>query len=228
MNEYLNADTKDIFLGDERTDEFLAHHGIQGMKWGVSNGPPYPLSSAEHNKVVSKAKDAAKVAGSAIKKAGSATVKAAKKTKENIDKKVADKKAEKKEQEIRNLTPKTFTENKAKYSDEEVARIANRLRMEQQIADLGRNQTDKGSNFVSKTLKTTAENAFRDVATATATTMVERAFGSRDQGVGTMIREEFSRMRGSQRKTSTAQEKTIKDQANKIKELNDKVKELGG
>ena len=35
---------------DERVDDFLAHHGIQGMKWGVSNGPPYPLSDAKHDK----------------------------------------------------------------------------------------------------------------------------------------------------------------------------------
>ena len=23
----------------------LYHHGIQGQKWGVTNGPPYPLDS---------------------------------------------------------------------------------------------------------------------------------------------------------------------------------------
>lgn len=25
--------------------EFLAHHGVDGQKWGVQNGPPYPLNS---------------------------------------------------------------------------------------------------------------------------------------------------------------------------------------
>ena len=24
--------------------DYIAHHGIQGQKWGVRNGPPYPLS----------------------------------------------------------------------------------------------------------------------------------------------------------------------------------------
>ena len=24
-------------------DYFLAHHGVRGQKWGVKNGPPYPL-----------------------------------------------------------------------------------------------------------------------------------------------------------------------------------------
>lgn len=211
-------------MDNERVDNFLAHHGIQGMQWGVSNGPPYPLSDAEHRRVVNKAKTAAKAAGNAVKKVGSATVKVARKVKEHQE----EKKAEKKEQEIRELTPKTFSENKSKYSDEEVFRIANRLKLEQQISDLGKPQTDKGSNFISNTLKTVSGNAFKDVATATATTIVERAFGQKDQDTGTMIREEFSRIRSSQRRTSTSQERTIKDQANKIKELNDKIKELGG
>lgn len=26
-----------------RSEEYLAHHGIKGQKWGVKNGPPYPL-----------------------------------------------------------------------------------------------------------------------------------------------------------------------------------------
>lgn len=34
----------------------IVHHGIKGQKWGVKNGPPYPLGSAAHNKVVKKAK----------------------------------------------------------------------------------------------------------------------------------------------------------------------------
>lgn len=32
-------------LGYDETDS-LAHHGIQGQKWGVKNGPPYPLGDS--------------------------------------------------------------------------------------------------------------------------------------------------------------------------------------
>lgn len=35
---------------------YLMHHGILGQKWGQQNGPPYPLSKREHDKVVKKAK----------------------------------------------------------------------------------------------------------------------------------------------------------------------------
>lgn len=34
--------------------EFL-HHGIEGQKWGVQNGPPYPLDKAEAKKIRNRA-----------------------------------------------------------------------------------------------------------------------------------------------------------------------------
>ena len=33
----------------------LYHHGIKGQQWGVQNGPPYPLSAADHKKVAKSA-----------------------------------------------------------------------------------------------------------------------------------------------------------------------------
>ena len=33
---------------DEDSD-FLMHHGIKGQKWGVENGPPYPLNKKEYS-----------------------------------------------------------------------------------------------------------------------------------------------------------------------------------
>lgn len=34
----------------------LYHHGIDGQRWGVTHGPPYPLSRAQHRAVVRSAK----------------------------------------------------------------------------------------------------------------------------------------------------------------------------
>jgi len=30
-------------------EQFLMHHGILGQKWGIQNGPPYPLDSSDHS-----------------------------------------------------------------------------------------------------------------------------------------------------------------------------------
>ena len=32
-------------LDKENGDNYLEHHGVEGQKWGVKNGPPYPLNS---------------------------------------------------------------------------------------------------------------------------------------------------------------------------------------
>lgn len=34
---------------------YLAHHGILGQRWGVRNGPPYPLDASKHSKEERKA-----------------------------------------------------------------------------------------------------------------------------------------------------------------------------
>lgn len=37
----------------KKTNNELTHHGISGQRWGVRNGPPYPLDQKTHNQVVS-------------------------------------------------------------------------------------------------------------------------------------------------------------------------------
>ena len=35
-------------------NEVLEHHGILGQKWGVRNGPPYPIEDSKKNQVSDK------------------------------------------------------------------------------------------------------------------------------------------------------------------------------
>lgn len=33
----------------QMADDYLEHHGIEGQKWGVKNGPPYPLDAGDRS-----------------------------------------------------------------------------------------------------------------------------------------------------------------------------------
>ena len=41
----------------------LAHHGILGQKWGVLNGPPYPLSYQSHSRIEQKKNSTSRIDG---------------------------------------------------------------------------------------------------------------------------------------------------------------------
>ena len=44
-------------------DGVLEHHGINGQKWGVRNGPPYPLDYDDHSAAEKKANSRAELTG---------------------------------------------------------------------------------------------------------------------------------------------------------------------
>ncbi len=35
-----------------KTDSLLKHHGVKGQKWGVKNGPPYPIKRSGNSMIV--------------------------------------------------------------------------------------------------------------------------------------------------------------------------------
>lgn len=50
-------DSLDILRTDYSSEDFIEHHGIKGMKWGVRNGPPYPLNHKGQFKAVKTLND---------------------------------------------------------------------------------------------------------------------------------------------------------------------------
>lgn len=109
----------------------LYHHGIQGQKWGVQNGPPYPLGSdVSTGKRLKNLFSKKELTEEEIKKKQEekdriANVKSAKKIKKDALK------------ESKRDTITSQAVKKAKgMSDEELRSIINRLNMEKQYANL--------------------------------------------------------------------------------------------
>lgn len=50
----------DKIISGKIPEEMLRHYGIDGMKWGVRNGPPYPLERQKGRAVISR-KDKARI-----------------------------------------------------------------------------------------------------------------------------------------------------------------------
>ncbi len=125
-------------------NDYLEHHGIQGMKWGKRNGPPYPLTAAAK----SAAEKAGKVAGSAKE--------SYKKTKNILKSDSGSRKS------------KAFKEAREKDIDElstqQLREINSRLREEKSYQELTKGNISEGKKFVKQTATAVASGVITGVA----------------------------------------------------------------
>lgn len=77
------------FIYKDDSSEELYHHGVEGQKWGVKHGPPYPLDRATHNRVVRGRPDTTK--SNASRSSNSGLVSFIKNRKDTRDKKQQEK-----------------------------------------------------------------------------------------------------------------------------------------
>ena len=149
----------------------LYHHGILGQKWGVTNGPPYPLDSdistgSRLKKIFSRDKGGEEV----------------KKTKEEKDQ-IARAKALKKEnkkmlKESKRDTVTSKAVKKAKVmTDEELRAAVNRLNFEKQYANLEKDlvELSKKNPTLAQKVKNSIKKTLKNQISKTGTTILNSA-----------------------------------------------------
>lgn len=160
--------------GIELFDEALEHHGILGMKWGVQNGPPYPLGAEDHNASERKAgwQNSLKSAGSALIKGAEEAGAFIKKTAQNTTADIkrhkearAEAKREKEEntrraaEEQRNMDKRSAInnaniqyaeENFADMSDAEIRELLGRVDLKQKVDKVVADNSPQKKTFVDK------------------------------------------------------------------------------
>lgn len=176
------------FVTDE--PDSLEHHGIAGQKWGVRNGPPYPLIAKAGRTVhynVGKMTEKTKEAYRKAKATRTAKVEA--KNTAKVAKAEAKKSAkESKANNISAVGPKKFSKSKQRISEmssEELKARIERLKLEEEYRKYlngGQPQQKKasnGKNAADTILKAYGDTAFKkvldEVAIGVAKTGVEYA-----------------------------------------------------
>lgn len=122
----------------------LYHHGIDGQRWGVKHGPPYPLDRADHNKVVEKSKKA-------TEKRHLSYTSSRKYAKRMTDKDLNDTIDRlQREETYRRLVSGEKTSNKLAKKQLKATKEANKLRKEEQKLNRERFEEDKKNNSIGK------------------------------------------------------------------------------
>ena len=139
---------------EEIYKNYLEHHQIEGGKWGVMHGPPYPLSKAistgkRLKKKVSDSRGAsvAKYKAKVAKKAQIESVKKAEKQQKEEAKK-ENEKMKKKAQILKSRSSAQVYKHANLFTDQELKDIKERLTLESDIRKISTPLVDKGRKFV--------------------------------------------------------------------------------
>lgn len=186
--------------------DYLEHHGIIGQKWGVSNGPPYPLDKKGRARVRQQARDNKKLEKAKKELAKTKEELAEANRKLKIKAEIEDKRRQ--VNEIRNnLAAKAAYEQKVQKEMDKYAKgltigelkaATEHLKAEKELHELlsDKKKVKNGENFVKKGLSDAGKKVITTVGIAGATVAIAALakhiagkVGAEDSGAGEMTRE---------------------------------------
>lgn len=157
------------------SDNELEHHGIDNQKWGVRNGPPYPLKPAVSSAVKQgKSREeirAAKKRSKSLKKARATRAKnlkakakeKARAAKEEERKAKQEEKEEKKQAKTKETSSKNPTlmyKNRDLFTTDELKEYADRFAVESRLQEISSKRLEEGKKIVNNILNV-AEGGIR-------------------------------------------------------------------
>lgn len=166
-----NADL--ISRGSKAANEYLAHHGIKGMQWGVRRTAAQlghatvkigkatvKVAKGTANSVV---KGRAKISSIRAKRAASKEVKKDTKKEELTDerRKIAD--AYKIASNTRSA--RTLSKHMGVLTDAELNKRIDRLKKENEVREMAAKERERGRSWISKSLENSAKTSFSNVTT---------------------------------------------------------------
>lgn len=146
---------------------FIAHHGVDGMRWGQRNGPPYPLIRQGKEKFAKFLKR---------RKANAAVD--VKRSLKKLKEKDPEEYENQKQKTLRSGTAKQVLNFQGDLTNQELKEAVERLNLEQKLKDIDGKKIKKGFNIVnalSDTAKVTKDFADAGKAIANMAAAVNKA-----------------------------------------------------
>ena len=142
---------------EEIYKNYLEHHQIEGGKWGVMHGPPYPLSKAistgkrlKKKVTGSRGASVAKYKAKLAKKAQTESVKKAEKQRK-LDEKKKEQNEKLKAKILKSRSVAKVYKHADLFSDQELQQLKNRFTLENDIKKLKNSDfTQTGKDFIDK------------------------------------------------------------------------------
>lgn len=155
------------------SNNYLAHYGILGMKWGVRRTPAGRTMFTKKRQLTVDKRDLKRLNNGRHLSVGLTKKRQA--AYDKRDKTILKKRIEANEQKVANKAAKKATKKKPsvkEMSDDELRKVVNRLQMERQYSQLSESSVSKGKEYAQKIVKAGTTVA---AVTTTALTLYNNA-----------------------------------------------------